>query len=64
MKNKSGIKTKIRIEFNLDPADQLLEHVFEGDHADNAAILVQQHRQVNAVALKFKQELIEAQGDG
>ena len=29
------------------------------DHADDAAVLVEQHRQVHPVALKFEQELVE-----
>ena len=42
--------------------DQLFEHVFKSHHAGDAAVLVEQHRQVNPVALKFEQELVEPQG--
>ena len=54
-------RRRLAVEFVLDRADQLFEHVFKRHHADDAAVLVEQHGQVNPVALKFEQELVEPQ---
>ena len=50
---------RLAVELVLDRADQLLEDVLQAHHADDAAVLVEQHRQVDPVALEFDQELVE-----
>ena len=54
----------LAIEFVLDRPDQLFEHVFEGDHADDAAVFVEQHGQVHPVPLELEQELVEPERHG
>src|SRR5262245_2830570 len=55
---------RFAVEFVLDRAYQLLKHVFKGHHSSNAAVFVEQHRQMNPIALKFEQKLVEPQADG
>ena len=52
---------RLAVELVLDRPDQLFEHVLEPHHADDAAVLVEQHGQVDPVPLEFEQELVEPQ---
>ena len=52
---------RLAVELVLDRADELLQHVLQRDHADDAAVLVEQHRQVDPVALELEQEVVEPQ---
>ena len=55
---------RLAVELVLDRPDQLLEHVLQAHHANHAAVLVEQHRQMDPVPLELEQKLVEAEGDG
>jgi hypothetical protein len=48
------------VELVLDLADDLLEHVLDGDQPGDAAELVDHDRQVVAVAAELAQQVVEA----
>ena len=55
---------RLAVELVLDRADQLFQDVFEAHHADDAAVFVQQHCQVDPRPLELDEELVEPQGFG
>lgn len=50
----------VLVEFVLDVADDLFQHVFHGDQAGNAAMLVDDDRQVVAAGAELAQQHVQA----